>query len=52
MLSRQLQLLKIADVFKLLKKAVYFVKCIKCLVDIDIRRYIGCARSGNKPLLG
>ena len=27
------------------------MKYIKC-VDIDIRRDIGCARSGNKPLLG
>ena len=47
-----IRFLKKADVFKLLEKAVYFVKYIKCVVDIDIRRDIGCAHSGNKPLLG
>ena len=46
MLSGQLGLdFKKKNMFKLLK-------CIKCLVDIDIRGDIGCARSGNKPLLG
>ena len=45
-----IRLLKKADVFKLLEKTVYFVKCIKCIVDIDIRRYIGLGNS--KPLAG